>query len=362
MKSIHIQTGARRSYEVSFTALDRIGNLISKAIGFEPARYLVVTDETVGDLYLNRLTKTLGQTGAPVDSYAVPPGEQSKNIHELSKIIDWALDLGVDRTTPLLALGGGVVGDLAGFAAASLLRGLPLVHVPTSLTSQVDSSIGGKTGINHRTGKNLIGAFYAPKLVIADTRLLDTLPDGEWRSGMAEVVKHAYIDTAAHYRDLLAGWEEVIKREHNAIDTWIPRSASVKAAIVQEDEKESGSRMWLNLGHTTGHAIELTSDYGSFTHGEAVAFGLAVAVEWSREHGNNVDGQLAYRLLREMSLRERIAELDPETVFNGISMDKKKARGAIRFVMLESVGHPYLETNVTLADFQNAWKSALANI
>lgn len=362
MDSITISTGREQTYRVVFGSLNSVGDQVAAVLGSLPEKCLLVTDSNVGPLYAKTIQASLLAAGFEhVEVYTVPAGEQSKNLASFQEIIDWALSKSVDRKTPLVALGGGVVGDLAGFAAASLLRGLPLVHVPTTLTSQVDSSIGGKTGVNHSAGKNLVGAFYPPRLVLADPSTLSTLPIEEWRSGLAEVIKHAYIAGKDSCNALLSAWDSVSAADTTNPD-WIAESASVKSRIVQEDEHESGTRMWLNLGHTTGHAIERTTSYGTFTHGEAVAFGLTVAIELSKELGSAVDGELAYRLLNEMDLQARLEMLDPSAIYAGTSTDKKNASGKTRFILLKGPGQPYLNDSISVDDFRKAWTIALTNL
>lgn len=359
MDSITISTGRQQTYRVVFGSIDDTGDWLAGLSNLASERCLLVTDSNVGDLYAERIERSIqSRIDTKVLRHTVEAGEPSKSLATFATLMDWALANNIDRKTPLIALGGGVVGDLAGFAAASLLRGLPLIHIPTTLTAQVDSAIGGKTGINHPAGKNLIGSFYPPKLVLADTTTLSTLPAREWRSGLAEVVKHAYISDADRCSRLIDNWSSIVRAETSNA-TWVADSAGVKARIVQEDEHESGVRMWLNFGHTTGHAIERTTAYGTFTHGEAVAFGLAVAIELSNNAGYTIDNRLAKMLLIEMNIRDRLASLDPVTIYPATATDKKNARGRTRFVLLQEPGKPYLNESISGEEFSQAWDRAL---
>jgi 3-dehydroquinate synthase len=269
-----------RGYVVHFGPLSGLPAHLTGA-GLAPGPCLVVTDANVAPRYLGTVVEALEAAGWRPAARVVPAGEASKSLDQLSALYDWALGLRPDRHTPLLALGGGVVGDLAGLAAATLLRGLPLVHLPTTVIAQVDSAIGGKTGINHAAGKNLIGAFHAPRLVLADPATLATLPERELRSGLSEVVKHALLsgeDAAAH---LEADWENVLAREPAPLAATLRRAVAFKAALVSADPHEEGPRAVLNFGHTFGHAVERAEGYGRFTHGEAVALGMRAALHLS---------------------------------------------------------------------------------
>ncbi|MDX1488295.1 MAG: 3-dehydroquinate synthase family protein, partial [Acidiferrobacterales bacterium] len=256
-----VHLGSERSYALHFRPLADLPSLMDET-GLRPGRCLLVTDENVAALYLSQLLVALTDTGWIPHEIVLVSGESTKSAAALQSIYDEALAWGVDRKTPVLALGGGVVGDLAGFAAASLLRGLPLVQIPTTLIAQVDSAIGGKTGINHSTGKNLIGAFHQPRLVCIDVPTLQTLPEREWSSGLAEVVKHALIADAGFFATLDANWEAILKRSPEVVENIVYHAARIKTKIVAEDEREKGRRAILNFGHTFGHALERVAGYG----------------------------------------------------------------------------------------------------
>ncbi|MDX1439732.1 MAG: 3-dehydroquinate synthase family protein, partial [Rubricoccaceae bacterium] len=234
MSEINVQLSENRAYSIHFERLESIGEHL---VGTDLVRgkALLVTDETVGGLYEPRLSASLRKTGYDLHTFVIPDGEASKSFSELQRLYDWALSLSIDRRTPVVALGGGVVGDLAGYAAATLLRGLPLIHVPTSLIAQADSSIGGKTGINHTSGKNLIGAFYQPDLVLTDTSTLSTLSDRDYHSGLAEVVKHALIADADFFGWLEDRWDSILECDATQVEEMVRRAASIKARIVEAD-------------------------------------------------------------------------------------------------------------------------------
>jgi 3-dehydroquinate synthase len=267
---------AERSYDVLITGglLARAGDIIADRFG--SVRCAVVTDETVAARHLQTLTDSLGARCR--GSIQVPPGEQSKSFARLGALCDDLLDLGVERGDLVIALGGGVIGDLTGFAAAILRRGVRFVQIPTTLLAQVDSSVGGKTGINTARGKNLVGAFHQPSLVLADIDVLATLPARQMRAGYAEVVKYGLLGDVAFFDRLEKGWAAIFGNDSRAIAEAVATSVAAKAAIVARDETEQGDRMLLNLGHTFGHALEAWAGYSDrLLHGEAVAIGMAQA-------------------------------------------------------------------------------------
>ena len=332
---VALPSGAR--YPVQFRPLDEAPEAMAD-VGLRPGRCLVVTDEHVGAHYLGSLEDALGQAGWNPYAVVVEPGEETKSYGALHRIYDEALAWGIDRKTPVLALGGGVVGDLAGFAAATLLRGLPLVQLPTSLIAQVDSAIGGKTGINHAAGKNLLGAFHQPRLVLADTDVLATLPRREWTSGLAEVVKHALIADPDFFAFLEANWTSVLERDPDTIQELVPRAAQIKVDVVAEDEREAGRRAILNFGHTFAHAIERTSGYGVFTHGEAVALGLRAALFLSKRLYPDLDRERLDRLVAQIPVQGHLADLSIPDLMAAMQKDKKVERGDVRFIVLERLG------------------------
>jgi 3-dehydroquinate synthase len=362
---IHVDLG-ERSYDVHFQSLRELPELMAGA-GLEPGsgggssgRCLLVTDENVGAHYRSPVAAALERAGWTVRAHVVPAGEATKSAEHLHEIYDVALDWGIDRQTPVVALGGGVVGDLAGFAAATLLRGVPLVQCPTSLLAQVDASVGGKTAINHETGKNLIGAFYQPRLVCADPDTLDTLPMREWASGTAEMVKHALIaspDLFEHLEENLVG--VMARKDRGAIATAIERAVGIKRDVVVEDERETGRREILNFGHTFAHAIEKVAGYGTFTHGEAVAVGMRAGLYLShRRNPDRIDRDRLDHVVSAIPVDGNPSALDREAVFDAMSADKKARGGTVRFVLLDRLGHARVTGDVTRGELEQAWAFA----
>ncbi len=303
------------------------------------SRVVIVTNTVVGPRYAEPLQAALAPR--TVTRVTLPDGEASKSLSTVSQVYDALIEARCDRRTTLVALGGGVIGDIAGFVAATYLRGVGYVQVPTTLLAQVDSSVGGKTGVNHPGGKNLIGAFYQPRAVIADTATLTTLPDRELRAGYAEVVKYGLLGDAAFFAWLEAQGERVMAREPEALAFVIERACRDKAAVVAEDEREAGRRALLNLGHTFAHAIETATGYGTWLHGEAVAVGLVLAAELSAWLGW-VDGAVVSRtravLARAGLPTEPPATMDPEAFLGPMAVDKKVEEGVLRLVLMQGIG------------------------
>jgi 3-dehydroquinate synthase len=342
MQTLSVELGDR-AYPIHIgpSLLDR-ADLILSHLGQK--RAVVVTNTTVGPLYLARLTCTLAEAGVHVASVVLPDGEAYKNWETLNTIFDALLTQRAERKTSLIALGGGVIGDLTGFAAACYQRGMPFVQVPTTLLAQVDSSVGGKTGINHPLGKNMIGAFYQPQLVLADTDTLNTLPDRELSAGLAEVVKYGLIRDLPFLEWLEANMEGLVARDPQALSYAIYRSCQNKAEVVAADERESGQRALLNLGHTFGHAIETGMGYGVWLHGEGVAAGTLLAAELSRRMGliSQTDVERAADLFRRAGLPVVAPNLGYESYMNYMGVDKKVEAGRIRFVLLRQLGEAFV--------------------
>ena len=305
---------------------------------------LVVTNVTVAPLYADALRAALTHKYAQVHLVALPDGEEHKNWQTLNLIFDALLQHGCDRKTVLFALGGGVVGDMTGFAAASYMRGVPFVQVPTTLLAQVDSSVGGKTAINHPLGKNMIGAFYQPQLVVCDLATLDTLPARELSAGLAEVIKYGPIADMDFMGWLEDHMDDLLARDRAALAHAVRRSCEIKAWVVGQDEREAGLRAILNFGHTFGHAIEAGMGYGAWLHGEAVGAGMVMAAELSRELGG-VDAAFVERLthlIRRAGLPTRGAVIDADDnagrYLQLMRVDKKAEGGEIRFVVIDGPG------------------------
>ncbi|MBU1263933.1 MAG: 3-dehydroquinate synthase [Gammaproteobacteria bacterium] len=311
-------------------------------------RVMVVTNTTVAPLYLARLTATLASGGVAATHVILPDGEAYKNWETLNLIFDALLTQRAERKTTLIALGGGVIGDMTGFAAASYQRGVPFIQIPTTLLSQVDSSVGGKTGINHPLGENMIGAFYQPKLVLADTDTLKTLPARELSAGLAEVIKYGLIWDVEFLAWLEANMDKLRALDPAAITHAIHRSCEIKAQVVGQDEREGGIRAILNLGHTFGHAIETGMGYGTWLHGEAVAAGMVMAAQTSQRLGWISDADVARTraLIRAAGLPDVAPDLGVDTYLEYMGHDKKVEGGKMRFVLLKKLGEAVITGDV----------------
>ena len=303
---------------------------------------MVVTNVTVAPLYLERVLDRLGRRQAFV--VELQDGEEHKDLDAVRRIIDALAEGRAARDTTVIALGGGVVGDIAGFAAACYMRGLPFIQVPTTLLAQVDSSVGGKTGVNHPRGKNLVGAFHQPRLVLIDTDTLETLPDRELRAGLAEVIKHGAIADAEFFAWLEQNMDELLARDAGALAHAIRRCCEIKAAVVAEDEREQGRRAILNFGHTFGHAIENSVGYGEWLHGEAVAAGMILAAELSGLGDD--ERQRLRRLVAAAGLPTEPPGIGAARLREAMGMDKKVQGNRLRFVLLRELGQAFVEANV----------------
>jgi len=312
-----------------------------------PRRAMVVTDETVAPLYLDRVLAGLGNV--PAAHVILPDGEAHKHLGTMETIIEALLRENVDRGGTVIALGGGVVGDMAGFAAASYQRGIDFVQLPTTLLAQVDSSVGGKTGVNHALGKNMIGAFHQPRAVLADIGTLDTLPDTELAAGLAEVIKYGFIVDAGFFAWLEDNLDALLARDRHAIAHAVRRSCEIKAEIVEEDEREHGRRALLNLGHTFGHAIEAAQGYGTWLHGDAVAAGTVMALDLAQRLGE-IDAATVARgtaLLARAGLPVAPpADMTPERFLSWMQRDKKVSDGQLRLIVPGAIGSARVRADV----------------
>ena len=319
---------------------------------------MIVTNKTIAPLYLDKLTSILD--GFNVQSVILPDGEEFKTLETLNKVFDALLEVKFDRTSTLIALGGGVIGDITGFAAASYQRGVGFIQVPTTLLSQVDSSVGGKTGINHELGKNMIGAFYQPKAVIIDVNTLDTLSNQEFSAGMAEVIKYGLLGNADFLSMLEANIELIMARKKDLIIEVIFNCCQDKARIVELDEFEKGKRALLNLGHTFGHGIENAFGYGNYLHGEAVSIGMVMAAKLSKDEGNlsHEETLRVESILSKADLPISINKtIDSETLITAMSLDKKSIDGKICLVLLKSLGDSYLTDSYSNENFMKVVNS-----
>ncbi|MDE0064913.1 MAG: 3-dehydroquinate synthase [Gammaproteobacteria bacterium] len=300
---------------------------------------MVVTNRTVAPLYLDSLRAALGQVRA--DVFELDDGERFKTLESYSRIVDALLEQRHSRSTTLIALGGGVVGDIAGFVAATYQRGVRFVQVPTTLLAQVDSSVGGKTAVNHPLGKNMIGAFHQPGCVLADTDTLATLPEREYRAGLAEVLKYGVIRDEPFFAWMESGAAGLLRRDPDALAHAIETSCAIKARVVAADERESGLRAILNFGHTFAHAIETLTDYKRLLHGEAVAIGMALAADCSVRHGmiGERDASRVLAVIRALGLPVEVpAGIGASAMLDAMAVDKKAVDGRIRLVLARTIG------------------------
>lgn len=354
MPTVHVDL-AERSYDVIVEAgaLGRAGGFIAAA-GLAGRHVAVISDATVSALHGEMLLASLQAAGIKTSLHSVPAGEASKSMQHAENVCREMIRAGHDRKSLVVALGGGVVGDLAGFVAAIFYRGLPLVQIPTTIVSQVDSSVGGKTGVNVVEGKNLLGAFHQPQLVLVDPETLRTLPDREFREGFAEAIKHAAIRDAAMLDELAA--LDATSREVPA--DLIARNIAIKARIVEADEHETlGMRALLNFGHTIGHGIEAAVPYGELLHGEAIALGMRAALFLSERRAglDPAASREIIGLLEKFRLPLVLPEtISTETVMARLATDKKFSAGAIRFVVLDAPGNARVTADVTAEDLRDA--------
>lgn len=340
MEQVRVELGER-----SYTIM--IGNQILERIGEElkPLEIVekigVVTNTKVGRLYGNTIIRSLRENGFDPMVLHVPDGEQYKSLTWAGRLYDRLVQKKFERGSALMALGGGVIGDLAGFVAATYLRGIPFVQVPTTLVAQVDASIGGKTAVNHKRGKNLIGAFYQPKLVYSDVALLKTLPDRDFRSGLAEVVKYGIIADENFFSFLEAQASRILAREPDSLLRVVKRSSEIKADVVRQDEREGGLRRILNYGHTIGHALETVSGYRKLTHGEAISIGMVYAARLAERLGlcrsEVVSRQVT--LLTAFGLPVNLPKIRSADILDCMERDKKVRDGKIHFVLADRIGN-----------------------
>ena len=309
------------------------------------SKVAVITNATVGDLYIDTLASAIDRD---LDVIEIGDGEEFKNLKTFSQVIDRLVDGGHNRDSTIIALGGGVVGDIAGFVAASYQRGIGYIQVPTTLLAQVDSSVGGKTAVNHPSGKNLIGAFYQPDLVVADTDTLTSLPEREYLAGIAEVIKYGVIGDPEFFQWLEANVKDVSGREPSAMEHAIHRSCQLKAGIVTEDEREMGNRAKLNLGHTFAHAIETTTGYRSYLHGEAVAIGMVMAADLSvrMDLCQPDTADRIRQLVEAYKLPVTSPKIPTPVMLETMARDKKVIGGRMRFVLVKRIGEVSVESDV----------------
>ncbi|ORU92300.1 MAG: 3-dehydroquinate synthase [Cycloclasticus sp. symbiont of Bathymodiolus heckerae] len=338
MEIVNVELGSR-SYPI-YIAKGLLSEQTLLKQHIEGSQVLIVTNETIAPLYLDNVIAQLTDD-FNVKTSILPDGEVFKTLEYLNKIFDSLLESRLNRQVTLIALGGGVVGDMTGFAAASYQRGVNFIQVPTTLLSQVDSSVGGKTGVNHRLGKNMIGAFYQPQSVLIDISVLSTLPDKELSAGLAEVIKYGAICDLEFFEWLEENMDRLLKRDAEALTYAVKKSCEMKAKVVAQDEKESGIRATLNFGHTFGHAIETHMGYGEWLHGEAVAVGMCLAADLSCEKGwlsTNNRGRLRKLCERANLPTTKPCKMQSQEFLENMKVDKKNVSESIRLILLKKLG------------------------
>lgn len=344
-RQLHVALGDR-SYPIHIgTGLLRDASLWANLLPSPASRKLaLVTNDRVGPLYADALKAALEPLGCQISTIVLPDGEQFKTLESFGKVIDGLMQARMERKSTLIALGGGVVGDMAGFAAACYQRGMPFIQVPTTLLSQVDSSVGGKTAVNHPLGKNMVGAFYQPQAVVIDLQTLRTLPDQELSAGMAEVIKYGCIMDATFFDWLEAHMPALMGRDPERLAQAVYRCCELKAQVVALDERESGARALLNFGHTFGHAIESEMGYGQWLHGEAVGCGMRIASELSSQLGL-LDAKAKSRIERLIAaagLPTQAPDWPAQTYLKAMAHDKKAEAGEIRYILLQAMGKAFV--------------------
>ena len=334
-------------------ALDRVGRLLDEIRA--PQRRVVVSSPLVWRLHGPQLARAI----AGAESILVPDGERYKHLATVSRIYDALVKMNADRATTLVTFGGGVIGDMAGLAAATYLRGIPLVHVPTTLLAQVDSAIGGKVGVNHPAAKNLIGAFYQPEAVFVDPAVLSTLPRREFRAGLYEVIKYGMTASPALFDRLGRDGKAIFARSPEVLTSIIAESCRIKSAVVAADEKESGARRVLNFGHTAGHALEAVTKYRRFRHGEAVAYGMLVVAEIARQRGAlaDADRQALAGLIAGLGPLPPIADLPASQMIDAMKHDKKMVAGKLHVVLPTAVGATTIVDDVADKEMRDALRT-----
>jgi 3-dehydroquinate synthase len=352
MHTLHVDLG-ERSYPV-YIGRDLFTNSQLLARHIAGSQLVLVSNDTVAPLYLDRVRAAVPQGGL-ITEVILPDGEQFKSLDTLSLIFDRAMAEGHNRGTTFVAVGGGVVGDITGFAAACFQRGANFIQIPTTLLAQVDSSVGGKTAVNHPLGKNMIGAFYQPQAVLIDINTLHSLPAREFAAGLAEVIKYGLISDREFYRWLQENMAQLLAREEAALAEAIERSCANKAQVVAIDEREGGVRAILNLGHTFGHAIETAQGYGKWLHGEAIATGMLIALRLSAKRGWISDTEVEdfAALLRSINLpTEAPREMSPDDFLQIMARDKKVIDGRLRLILLKNIGEACIVDDATEAELR----------
>ncbi len=339
---------ADRSYDILIgrNLLGRVGGLVSEILS--PSRVVVLTHPSIQRLYGDTLAESFQASGHPLHTLEIPEGEASKSLGQAERVFDKLMEWQCDRSTLLVALGGGVIGDLTGFIAATYMRGVPFIQIPTSLLAQVDSSVGGKTAVNHPRGKNMIGAFYQPKQVVIDLDTLQSLPEKEFKAGLAEIIKHGVIEDADLFAYLESHADAIAAQQTDCLEHIIATSCEIKARVVEKDERESRYRMVLNFGHTIGHAVEALTGYSDLIHGEAVAIGMVQAAKLSQHTGHCSEAVVdrISRLIDRFGLPTQLPPLNPEDIVQALYLDKKTTHSNLRFILVNDIGSIEIVDNV----------------
>ncbi len=361
MRKVGVELGAR-SYNILIAPdLGReAGRLfLEHSIG---KRVFLVSNTRVFSLHGAQICQSLQDAGFEVTEIFIPDGEAHKNLHTVENIYTYLAAQRADRQSTILALGGGVTGDISGFVAATFLRGIDCVQMPTTLLSQVDSSVGGKTGVNHQKGKNLVGAFHQPRLVLIDTATLSTLPNREFQSGLYEIIKYGLIYDSSFFSFLETNLDDLLARREETLEQVIARCCEIKAEVTSQDERESDLRRILNFGHTFGHALEVATSYVRLTHGEAVALGMLTATELSRELGllDSVAADQAASLIRRVGPLPPTENIGYPELLEAMEHDKKRQEDVVHFVLLDRIGHTEIRGDVEKALVAQAWSTVRA--
>lgn len=357
MKTVHVDLG-KRSYDIQIAPglLRRTADLFNgNGLG---KRLFLVANTTVFQLYGQRLVESLRDAGFRVTEIFIPDGEKFKNLHTVENIYTYLIAQRADRLSTIVALGGGVTGDVAGFVAATFLRGVPYVQIPTTLLSQVDSSVGGKTGVNHPHGKNMIGVFYQPSLVCVDTDTLQSLDGRQYRSGLYEVIKYGLIYDEKFFDFLQENRETILARESGVLERVISRCCEIKAEVTSIDETETGLRRILNFGHTFGHALEVTAGFQGITHGEAVAFGMLAANRMSRRLGllGEKESERVHQAILALGPLPIIDPVAIEHLLEAMEKDKKRQNDQKVFVLLQRIGETQIRADISDSLVESVWK------
>ena len=355
MKDIFVKLGVD-SYNIKIGQgiIRQVDSLIPKLItdllpnNIKHNKAVIITDENVAKLYLDILTDRLSKCGFSVKQVSIVPGEDQKNFSTAEKLYEAFFDHKMDRKSFVIALGGGVVGDLSGFAASTFMRGIPYIQIPTTLLAQVDSSVGGKTGVNHPRGKNMVGSFYQPKGVFIDTDTLTTLPKAELVAGLVEVIKYGVIRSKTLFEYIESSLSNILELKEDALEHIVFNSCRIKAEVVEEDEKENGIRAILNYGHTIGHAIEALTGYRKYRHGEAVGIGMVYASKIAKEMGLVDDSAINSQrcLLEKLGLATTVTDINTTQIVEKLYQDKKTIGGKLRFVLPVQIGEVVISDNV----------------